>query len=341
MNKNLIINGTLFAKGNSGVQRYASNIIKNFSPDFDHNIIFPYCKNKLYLHFSEQIKFLRYNNKRNIIWTPTHIGPIFNNNQIITVHDLLPIDHEHLFSKNFVQYYKLVLPILLKKSLHLFSVSNFTKSRIIENYNINPDKISIAYNGTVFDINTAYDNTEYNRLILKHQLENKKYFIVVGNLGFHKNNLKLIQSWKKTKIDACLIFIGKLPHHFKKIFYREVYSDIRIFHFDNIKDETLALFYKNAVSLILISLYEGFGIPLIEANAMGCPVIYSQNTVLQEIAGNCNIPVNAYCEDSIIETLNATYDMRKQPIDFYKSNSNNYSWVNESLKVEHTLMNFL
>jgi glycosyltransferase involved in cell wall biosynthesis len=88
-------------------------------------------------------------------------------------------------------------------------------------------------------------------------------------------------------------------------------------------------------------LYEGFGIPLIEANAMGCPVIYSENTVLQEIAGNCNIPVNAFCEDSIIETLNTTYDMQKHSIDFYISNSNNYYWLNESLKVKNTLMNFL
>jgi glycosyltransferase involved in cell wall biosynthesis len=264
-----------------------------------------------------------------------------NNNHIITVHDLLPIDQEHLFPKHFVQYYKLVLPILLKKSLHIFSVSNFTKSRLIENYNINPDKISIVYNGTIFDIKNTYDNTEYDFLILENQLVNKKYFIVVGNLGFHKNNIKLIQAWKKTNIDACLIFIGKLPYHFKNIFYKEVYSDNRILHFENIKDETLALFYKNAISLIFISLYEGFGIPLIEANALGCPVIYSQNTVLQEISGNCNIPVNPFCEESIIETLNATFDMRKQPIDFYISNSNNYSWANESMKVENTLMNFL
>jgi glycosyltransferase involved in cell wall biosynthesis len=337
--KNLIINGTLFSKGNSGVQRYARNIINNFTPDFNYNLIqAPYkCNN--FLHLYEQISFLKYNKTKNIIWTPTHIAPIFIDNNIITVHDLLPIDNEHLFSKAFSNYYKLMLPILLKKSLHIFTVSNFTKSRIIERYNINPDKITISYNGTIFNNKLQYDNNNFKFLLEKFEIN--KYFLVVGNLGLHKNNLFLINIWKKIKTDVKLIFIGKLPEYFRLNFLNEITTDNRIIHFDNVDDNTLANFYKNTIALIFISLYEGFGIPLIEANSFGTRVIYSQNTVLEEIAGDCNLPVDAKSEFSIINSIKTCLSNDSYNDIPYIKNSNKYLWENESIKVQSKLNEFL
>ena len=141
----------------------------------------------------------------------------------------------------------------------------------------------------------------------------------------------------KANVDADLVFIGKLPDHFKSEFYREKEFQVRIKHLENVDDETLALFYKNAVSLIFVSFYEGFGIPLLEANSMGCRVIYSKNTVLEEIAGDCNFPVDPLSIDSISNAICTLFNNPIFDLEELLNNSNKYNWEAESAKVQNVL----
>jgi glycosyltransferase involved in cell wall biosynthesis len=338
IDKNIYINGFLFNKGNTGVQRYANNIIKNFNSDLNYKIIKSKHNNKVLLHFSEQfITPLLYRNQ--LVWSPTHMSSIFLNRSIITVHDLLPIDCPQYFDKKVVYYYNFILPKLIKNAIHLFTVSNFTKNRIIEKFGVNENKISLTYNASIFDNSIFYNNNNFNFLKNKFQIKNK-YFLVVGNIGNHKNSFNLIEYFSKTNLNANLIFIGKLPNIFNSYFINLISKDKRIIHLVNIDDETLANFYLNACATILFSYYEGFGIPLIEANSLGCPVIYNVNSVMSEFAGDFNYPVDINSFNDFNNAISNLFNKNKSFQDLI-NNSKKYNWVNESNKVSKILKNYL
>lgn len=333
----IIINGTLFGKGSSGVQRYAVNMIKHFPKQIPYEIISSNCRINFFRHILEQFKFLMFPNR--LIWSPTHIGPLFSRLHVITVHDLLPIDQSHLFDWKFVKLYKFILPILCRNSLHILTVSEFTKSRLIDVYGIKSDKITVAYNASIFSYNIKYSDINF-KLLKSEYFISDNYFLVVGNIGFHKNSLNIIKAWRNSNVDADLVFIGKLPDHFKSEFYREKEFQFRVKHLENVDDETLALFYKNSVSLIFVSFYEGFGIPLLEANSMGCRVIYSKNTVLEEIAGDCNFPVDPFSVEAISNAICTLFNNPIFNIEELLNNSNKYNWEVESAKVQNVLKSY-
>jgi glycosyltransferase involved in cell wall biosynthesis len=336
--KYIYVNGFLFNKGNSGVQRYANNIINNFDADFKYKLIKSIHKNPTLLHLSEQlITPLLYRNK--LVWSPTHMASIFLNRSIITVHDLLPIDCPQYFNKRVVNYYNFILPKLIKNSIHLFTVSNFTKKRIIDKYGISENKITVTYNASVFDNSKFYNNNNF--IIIKNKLQIKnKYFLVVGNIGKHKNSFNLIEHFIKTNFDANLIFIGKLPNEHEIFFKYLISKDKRIIHLTNINDETLANFYLNACATILYSFYEGFGIPLLEANSLGCPVIFNINTAMSEFAGEFNYPIDVNSFSDFNNTISKLVNTNTIPQNLI-NNSKKYNWVNESNKVSKILKNNL
>jgi glycosyltransferase involved in cell wall biosynthesis len=337
----LYINHILMSKGQSGVQRYAKNLLLNLDEDLKYDLIKVNFSNKYLLHLYEQTIIPLNLKSTDLLWTPTHISPFFHNNSIITVHDLLPIEKPELFNKSFTFLYKSMLPHLLKNSKHIFSVSEFTKSRIISLYGINEKKITITRNASKFDLNNSYKNSKFLEIIHNFCIEN--YFLVVGNIGFHKNSFRLLELWKKYFKNVTLIFIGSVPKHLNKKFTSEI-SDIKnIYHFKNIDDETLANFYINAKASILFSTYEGFGIPLIEANALGCPVVHTNIPSYIEISCDQNYVVNENSDTLFVEIIsnlinnNIPIEARNKLI----QSSKKFNWSNEGKIVSKVLKNFL
>jgi glycosyltransferase involved in cell wall biosynthesis len=184
-------------------------------------------------------------------------------------------------------YYRRFFPKFAAKSSIIITVSEFSKNEIIKFYHIDEDKISVIYNG----VNEKY--------IISGKQENlmnmKSYFLFVGALSPRKNIEFLLRAFDSFKAssnaDVSLLIVGEKMHlnkQMNKIFLDMEYkNDVRFLGRLPLKD--LVDVYKNALAMVFIPYYEGFGIPLVEAMASGIPVIASDIDVLREVAQDAAI----------------------------------------------------
>ena len=329
------------SKGNSGVQRYASNIISNLDSDLEFELMRSNFTGNFGLHFFEQFVIPAKLSRTDLLWTPTHIAPVFHKNSIITVHDLLPIEEPGLFSSSFVLFYRTVLPILLRNARHVFTVSEFTKERVMRIYNVDYEKITVSRNASKFHIDFSYNRLEFDSLVNKYELGS--FFLVVGNIGYHKNSFRILDLWNKYFPSEKLVFIGKLPNHLYPHFDFHRAGNVNIVHFSDIKDETLANFYKNARGLIFLSKYEGFGLPLIEANSLGCKVIHSDIQVFNEISNDLNSKVSLISDEDFVNAVtillgSALSEITRQSL---IRASERFNWVSEGEVVSKALKYYI
>ncbi len=251
--------------------------------------------------------------------------------KIITIHDLSFEFFKEFYSKKSLFWHKLINPKkLLQKFDHIIAVSENTKKDIINFYNINPDKISITHLGV--DQKTL-ENKEKN---------NKNYLLYIGTIEPRKNIEGIIEAFNDFCIennikDLELILAGKNGWNNKYIYKLleklKLKNKIKILNYIS-EDKKIDL-YKNAKIFLFPSFYEGFGIPIIEAQSFGIPVITSNNSSLSEITKNTAIHINPYNINEIKEAIKNLYFDEKL-YEYYKNkgieNAKIFSWQETAKK---------
>lgn len=212
-------------------------------------------------------------------------GPIlfFNSNIYNTIHDMGRWDCPetkgvHLF------YFKTTESMAIRKAKHLFTVSEFSKSRIHELMGIDNSKITVTYNGVSKTIDGV--DSDYETVREKYGLPSQ-YIMFLSTLQPRKNLKLLIEAFSEIKenVSYDLVLIGRVGWKVEDIL--EKYGvDGRIHFTGFVEDKDVALIYKNAICFVFPTLYEGFGIPPIEALAMGTPVISSDSSCMREVLRN-------------------------------------------------------
>lgn len=209
-------------------------------------------------------------------FSPGYNAPyFFIKRSIITVHDLNHVDINSNSSFLKRVYYNYVLKRACKRALVIFTVSSFSKQRIVEWSGADDRKIIVVGNGV---------SEEFNEDVTAYQNE-APYLFIVGNRKEHKN-----------EESALLAFLNaKIPHNFQLIMTGDAsptLTDIlvknnaayRVKFLGKVTNKELASLYKGATCLLFPSLYEGFGLPVIESMACGTPVITSNTTSLPEVS---------------------------------------------------------
>ncbi|MDY6939166.1 MAG: glycosyltransferase family 1 protein [Cyanobacteriota bacterium] len=209
--------------------------------------------------------------------------------QVITVHDLLPIFFPETYPR--VKYYfQYILPRLAKVSRAIIAVSEHTK-RDLERF-IKSDRIPIyvAYQGYRADIFQATPKLEDGTIAVKYGL--KRFVLWVGEMRPYKNVRRLIQAFAQLKsldleLDLELAIVGKLNKMDTTLTELPAQLGIaeKVKFLGYVADTDLAALYRRATAFVFPSLYEGFGIPPLEAMACGCPAIVSNAASLPEVCG--------------------------------------------------------
>jgi glycosyltransferase involved in cell wall biosynthesis len=210
---------------------------------------------------------------------------------IITVLDIAWVDFPGGTSKLFQKYYYLITKYSLRKAYRIITISESTKNRILINYPILPSKIKpiLIACDPIFSLkNIGYD---FNLLCAEFSIQ-KPYVLYVGSFAARKNVKALIQAMKKywDKYDKSiqLILASKLSGK-DDIFPDDLINNYPITIISRTKSNIeLKSLYENASLFVFPSIYEGFGLPLLEAMTCGCPVIASNSTSLPEIFKNKN-----------------------------------------------------
>ncbi len=225
--------------------------------------------------------------KIDIYFAPAHYIPRFCPVPIVvTIHDLSFFYYSQEFRKKDLFQLKNWTAQGIYKSKAIIAVSKTTKKDIVGWYKIPDSKVTVIYNG--FEKKT--ESISDKEILEKFNISPKKYVLYVGTLQPRKNITTLIRAFNdyyKTHEGLKLVIVGK-----KGWLYDEIFDEVKSLNLssqvvftDFIPDEEVIVLYKNAWVFVMPSLYEGFGIPMLEAMAYGCPVISSQNSSLPEIGG--------------------------------------------------------
>lgn len=216
--------------------------------------------------------------------------------QCIVVHDLAFLHFPSFIRKSHLYYHKRFTPEFLKKAKIIATVSEFLKQDIIQQYNIDPEKIDVVYSAA----KEIFHPVDYEtRQAIKDKYTNgKEYFLFVGAIHPRKNLVNLLKAFslfkRRQQSNMKLILVGKLAWQ-----YESFMEGLKTYKYRNevimpgyINEEELVKVVASAYALVYPSLFEGFGVPVLEAMRCEVPVITSANSSMQEIAGGA-----ALCAD--------------------------------------------
>jgi glycosyltransferase involved in cell wall biosynthesis len=284
-------------------------------------------------NFWEQIDLWAYmkEKKSGILLSLCNTGPVLTKNQVVCIHDMSYQSNPGWFSKSFHKYYSFLIPRLAKRSLHILTVSSFSKKEICEKLDIPHQKVSVISNAPAKEFLVADSNIIHSK--------SDQFFLFVGSHDPRKNIKLLIKVFSlKEYRDLQLIIIGAPSRSFKN---EEFVPPPNIRFITDCNDTSLAEYYKNARALINSSFYEGFGLSIIEAMASGCPLILSDIPAFKEVAQKNAIYFDPYSHSSLKVALNKFLKKTDEEINStILSNYNrslNYNWEVSSGK----LMNLL
>ncbi|ECU9664857.1 glycosyltransferase family 1 protein [Salmonella enterica subsp. enterica serovar Newport] len=274
--------------------------------------------------------FLR--KKTDVVFLPGYIPPLFCSKKfIITIHDLNHLDlndNSSLFKRLF---YNFIIKRGCRKAYKIFTVSNFSKERIVAWSGVNPNKIVTVYNGV-----SSLFNADVKPLNLGY-----KYLLCVGNRKTHKNEKCVISAFAKADIDPSikLVFTGNPCNDLEKLIIQHGLSE-RVKFFGFVSEKDLPSLYKGSLGLVFPSLYEGFGLPVVEGMACGIPVLTSLTSSLPEVAGDAAILVDPLSEDAItkgISRLINDSELRNHLIQKGLLRAKRFNWQNVVSEIEMVL----
>ncbi|GAB3547791.1 glycosyltransferase family 4 protein [Spirosoma fluminis] len=312
--------------------KYSNNayLSHEWAKPFLSGIEFPKKNNLLYL-INKQISINKLRTGAFDILHPTYYDPYFLNYikhkpYVITVLDMIhekfsSVYKELAHDKKMVHWKELVI----KNATKIIAISENTKRDVIDIYGIDPDKIQVIYLANSLLVN----NTEQANLSL---VTERPYLLFVGNRGFYKNFNQLITAIAPLlkRHDINLICAGGgafTKTELEQITDLDVTSRVQQ---QPINDTKLVGLYKHAIAFIFPSLYEGFGIPVLEAFACDCPNVLTNSSSLPEVGGDAALYMDSRDNDSIndaIEKILTDSSLRASLIAKGKERLKQFSWT--------------
>jgi glycosyltransferase involved in cell wall biosynthesis len=247
-----------------------------------------------------------------LFWKPQSVPCPY----VVTVHDLF----DHLYRVNHASWLKRNLHFeftkrTLDRAARIFAVSNFSKKDTERLFGVSGDKIDVIYNALDDRFRLGHATDTDRKIIAERYQVTYPFLLYTGRISPHKNVVRIIEAFSalKTELqktgefpDLKLIIIGdelsKHPDLRRAVIKSRVQNDVRFLGFVPIG--VLRIFYDLAKIFVFPSLYEGFGLPPLEAMAHGTPVVTSNTTSIPEVVGNAAVMVNP---ENVFEIMHALH----------------------------------
>lgn len=322
----IIINGRFLSQQTSGVQRYANEVSKEIAK-INKQVVILAPKNIIGSLISDEIKIIRFGFLKGHLWEqielPLYIfykgykkftllnlcntAPILIKNKISTIHDVAFLKIPHSFSHIFRLFYKIFIPIIINTSKSIITVSKFSAKEIKDSLNLKKIKIDIVNPFIKEDFFSDLQNLRKNKIVL-----------TVSSFSPHKNLERLIKAFSLLDDNSLtLLIIGEEHKNFSST-STHLTPDSRIKFLGRVSDLDLKRYYEKATCFIFPSLYEGFGLPPLEAQASNCPCIVSDAASLPEVFQNSVLYCDPYSINDIKDKINEMLT-NKDLRDMYKN----------------------
>ncbi len=271
--------------------------------------------------------------KPDVFFTPGHYLPRWSPcPTIVSIMDLSYIHFPEMFRKRDLYQLQRWTARSVKKAKKILTISQASKNAIISHYQLKPERVIVTYPG--FKMTKSKKKTN----LKKYGVEGD-FILFVGTLQPRKNLDKLIEAFSQLKDrNLKLVIVGKKGWLYEEIFAQVKKMDLekRVIFTGYVPDEDLPVFYQKAKCFVLVSLYEGFGLPVLEAMAHGCPVVVSNVSSLPEVVGDAGILVDPKKTKEITQGIEKAIEKRKELIEKGKQQAKKFSWektARETLKV--------
>lgn len=339
----IVINARFLTQKITGVQRVAFEICNRMQSQISNKkIVFVAPNDNIVNHLNNNINIVFTGKFKGQLWEQIDlplflkengnpllinfvgIGPVFYKNKLMFLYDLAFKHHPEWFSYAFHKSYNLLIPKSLKNSTRIITDSNYVKSDIIETYKIIKDKIDVIY---------AAPSTKF----VNKDKKKEKIILTVSSIDPRKNLKRVIEAFNKIDSNYKLKIVGAKSKTFANIGLNENLLNENIIFTGYLTDEELRDAYNEAEIFIYASLFEGFGIPPLEAQACGCACIISNITSLPEVYEDSVEYFNPNSvesiKDKIEEVINNQEKIRKLR-ELGLKNSTRFSWDTSTFKLE-------
>ena len=228
---------------------------------------------------------------------------------VVTIHDCIHLMFpQYLPNKAAYAYARVSMWAAVKRSNCILTVSEASKRDILHFFNVAPEKIVVVYNAIDDHFWLTPPEEEVARVRERYQLDHQ-FVLYVGNIKPHKNLVRLIEAFDELRRsgpeELKLLIIGdeisKLPSLRRAVHRHKLHKHVRFLGY--VSDGTLRILYRLASLFVFPSLYEGFGLPPLEAMASGTPVVTSNQSSLPEVTGDAAVLVDPYDVSSIVDGM--------------------------------------
>ncbi len=247
--------------------------------------------------------------------------PVSNKNPfVVTVHDLTPLVFPKYFQKGVRGSFKwLIQKVSLRKADLIISDSLSSKKDIIKFTGIKENKINVIYLAAGENFKKLEIGNWKSEIKRKYNLPDR-FLLYVGDVTWNKNLPRLVEATKKSKIPLVMVGKALVSEDFDKknpwnqdlvTIQNSVKEDKNIILPGFVETEDLVALYNLATVFVMPSMYEGFGLPILEAMACGCPVITTKEGSIPEVAGDSAFYVNAYSLDDMADGIKKVFNDEK------------------------------
>jgi glycosyltransferase involved in cell wall biosynthesis len=279
--------------------------------------------------------FEKYLGSPDIMHGPDHVVyPCSNSLKVMTITDLTFLKFPD-YVNTIVQTYTERIKQCLQWTDLIITISESSKGDIVNYLGVNPEKIRVTYLASRYaqtdfpddDLEQLKGETNYDFSI--------PYLLFVSTIEPRKNVTNLIAAFnllkEKYKLEHRLVLIGQKGWKYRPIFAAIDNSPWRgdIYHLDYLSDAQVALFYRQAALFVYPSIYEGFGLPVLEAMTLGTPVVTSETSSLPEVVGDAALMIDPFDTEAIagaIWKVIADSQLRQDLIEQGREQARRFSW---------------
>jgi glycosyltransferase involved in cell wall biosynthesis len=289
-------------------RKYDSSFI--FADNITPIIVYPQSRHPLlwYIWFEIAIPYYLKKYKIDVFYSgDTYLSMKTKVPTLLVCHDVAYKHYPKYIKKIHLDYYENNFAKFHKRADHIVAVSEFTRQDIIKIYELSPNKVTVGHNATPTGF---YPKTEEEKISIKNKLtEGCPYFIYVGSLHPRKNVVNLIRAFDNFKKDHKtkhkLVLVGRMAwknEELQGVFLTTEYRNDILFT-GHVSNEDLPNYLAAADALTYVSVFEGFGIPILEGMSSGTPVITSNVSSMPEVAGEAALLIDPHDPNSIAEGM--------------------------------------
>ncbi|OGO14014.1 MAG: hypothetical protein A2Z66_12960 [Chloroflexi bacterium RBG_13_66_10] len=292
----LFVNGRFKGRRMTGVERYATESTRALGNRA--HLLTPRTKaHGLAGHLWEQFVLPQRLPHDGLLWSPANSGPLRVERQVVTVHDLAPLEHPAWYRSLFAAWYRWLIPRLVDRVRAVVAVSEFTRGRLLA-LGVPAEKVTVVRPGVSSRFSPVSE--EERRQVRRRYRLPDRFVLSVGTLEPRKNLVLLWRAWRRVSPSfpgVGMVCVGGRGAAFRGIDAGAISAGVTLL--GEVSDEDLVLLYAAADVFALVSLYEGFGLTALEAMACGVPCLVTRAGGIPEAVGDAALLIDPTDEPGI------------------------------------------